>query len=278
MARCYYKRSAIHNLVVTQCDPAASGINEGLIIPREIMEVAGLVPFEHIIVTSIDGDNWRNRLHSFAIPGESNEVEARGSLAYFLNVGSVVCIITKTELDIDLLLTSERDNIFPIIDIGFNSKTTHGNDITQLKIFLESVSKNTIADEVPPAVNRFRTRHLPTMLLTNLILGLEVNNTHTDCLHGSAEIPTDILTTSGMKRYQWVHVMNATLGGVAETYVVPTKKGIVMTTGAMARFAPIGSRANVACFGWHKDCEGPKILSISNNKTITEISDGLGDE
>lgn len=68
-------------------------------MPRSLMEMADIAPFEQIIVTKIGGDNWVNRMYSFVVPGSTDHVEARGAVAHLLNEGDLCCIITGTYFD-----------------------------------------------------------------------------------------------------------------------------------------------------------------------------------
>ena len=86
------------------------------------------------------------------------------------------------------------------------------------------------------------------MYLSSLILNLRINKTHPDCLHGSAELPQEILEAAKLKQYQAVTVFNSSRGGFADTYAVSTDPKVVMTTGAMSSFAALNEIVNVAAF------------------------------
>ena len=88
-------------------------------------------------------------------------------------------------------------------------------------------------------------RELLRVKMASLVVGMEINKTHPDCLHGSAEIPASVLKAAEISQYRSVSVYNATIGGVAETYAVAMPEGTVMTTGAMASFAELGDVVRV---------------------------------
>ena len=79
----------------------------------------------------------------------------------------------------------------------------------------------------------------------SIVIGLKINNTHPDCLQGSAELPRSVMEKAGLYEYKSVSVYNSSKGGVADTYSVPMPEGVVMTTGAMASFAKKGHMVNV---------------------------------
>jgi aspartate 1-decarboxylase len=56
-----FKRTAIHNIRISSVQKNTEGIIEGLVIPRELMKLADILPFEQIVVTNNKGGNWDNR-------------------------------------------------------------------------------------------------------------------------------------------------------------------------------------------------------------------------
>ena len=131
MKEIYFKRSAIHNLVVTNCRTNFTGkeISEGLVVPKNILLKSDIVPWEQVIVTKIDGNNWINRIKTFVIEGEDNGVvEARGSLASFLKAGDLTCLITRTVLN-EIEIKSYVENNIPIFDLGFDPSQNKNNKI-----------------------------------------------------------------------------------------------------------------------------------------------------
>ena len=275
-----FKRAAIHNIRITTTSESVSDvINEGLVIPKSILEACDILPFEQIIVTNIRGKNWDNRVISFAVPGlEEGVVAARGSLRHFLREGDLICIITRSYLDSDHGLKLFEQDKLAIMDLGFEPNSNLHNFSKDAVTRYEYGSKKQILNaKIDEDMLLLRQKMLPRVLLSNLLLDLEIVKTHPDCLQGSAEIPGDIMQAAKLNRYQGVQVFNASQGGVAETYAVPMPPGIVMTTGAMANFAPIGTIAHVASFtmGFAKSMK-PRILKISNNADIMHVdSDGV---
>ena len=62
-----YKCSAIHNLIITKKSEqvSESNFNEGIVIPKNIMEKADIFDGEEIIITKIGAGSWKNRLRTF---------------------------------------------------------------------------------------------------------------------------------------------------------------------------------------------------------------------
>lgn len=240
-----FKRSAIHNLIISDFEET-NEINEGIVIPRYILESCDIIEFEQIIVTKISGDNWRNRIRTFAIPGEDNRVIVRGGLTKFFSIGDLTCIISYTKFSEEEFNTFCSDK-FPILDIGFDPNPLK-YDITKPKLLHEFFSgKKQIQVEGLHRLIDIR-KSFKRIILSNLIVGLKINKTHPDCLHGSAELPKSIMEAADMKQYQHVVVYNCSFGGAADTYAVPMPEGTVMTTGAMAKFAKLGDIVNVSSY------------------------------
>ena len=256
-----FKRSAVHNLRVTKCRTEFSSgeVSEGLLIPKSILDKADILPWEQIIVTKIDGGNWINRLTTFAIAGkEDGVVEARGSLASFLNEGDLTCLITRMTLPDDNLIRFNQNEI-PIFDLGFDPESNMDNLIDS-RLDIEYGTKKEI--DVKESEQLIEKRNsVSRFFLQSLILSLVVNKTHPNCLQGSAELPDKIMREGLVNKYQCVSVYNASKGGIADTYAVPMPAGVVMTTGAMAGFAPIGDKVNIAAYSiYSRPNTFPKIV------------------
>jgi aspartate 1-decarboxylase len=259
-----FKRTAIHNLRVTSAAPAGGGLDEGLVLPRSIMALADISSFEQIVATNMNGSHWDNRLRTFAVPGPEQAVVAHGSLTRFLRPGDLICVISRGQLDRDGLAEFEGGRL-PWVDVGFEPKSNQRNRFEDAEVMLEYVDRKEPVSSPPDPVLEARDRHSARTHLSHLISNLRVNETHPDCLQGSAELPEDVLEKAGLSRYRSVLVYNADRGGVAETYVVPTPSGVVMTTGAMANFAPKGSLTHVAAFAVGRPDGPPMLLRIHDN-------------
>ncbi len=72
---------------------------------------------------------------------------------------------------------------------------------------------------------------------------------------------------ANIDEYKSVTVYNATYGGCADTYAVPMKEGIVMTTGAMATFAPIGTTVNIISFALSRK-KLDLLITYTNGKNV----------
>lgn len=263
-----FKRSAVHNLRVTRVRPAGDGVDEGLVVPRAVLELADIEPFEEILVTRVGGDSWTNRVPSFALPGHDGVVEARGSLARFLAEADLICLITWSVLD-----ASGREAVsageLPLLDVGFDP--ADANDARRARLHLERGDARALAPALARDVRDRREKWAPRSFLSALVTGLRVTETHPDCLQGSAEIPGEVMEFAGLTRHQAVSVSNATRGGSAETYVVPMPSGVVMTTGAMAGFAPVGSVAHVAVYEGALHEPAPRIVRVEENRACTLV-------
>ncbi|WOB42425.1 hypothetical protein HNI00_04090 [Thermoleptolyngbya oregonensis NK1-22] len=261
-----FKRTAIHNIRVSSVRQNTEGILEGLVIPRPLMKLADILPFEQIVVTNSKGKNWDNRIYSFAIPGDTEHVEVCGSLCQFLEPGSLICIITRGFLDENAVQAYSNGEL-PMVDIGFLPEANLSNHLEDAKVFLEYFNQKNEVDQIPKNILEQRNYCSSRVILSSLICGLEVTATHPDCLQGSAELPEDIMFAAKLNRYRGVFVYNADKGGMAETYAVPMPPGIVMTTGAMAAFAPVGTKTNVAAYSLSKSQFLPTIVNVKNNSS-----------
>ncbi len=236
--------SAIHNLIIQSCE---NDQREGIILPPQIMKAADLRGYQQVIITRISGDSFCNRIRSFVIEGDEGcFVTACGSISKFLKVGDLTCIIAETSAT---CVDTEKFNndYWPIFDVGFNAETNVDN--TEWFIELQYASKKFITNDKEVLKKAVNSRiGLTRIHLASLIIGMKINKTHPDCLHGSAEIPRSVLDEANIKQYKSVCVYNSSLGGEADTYAVAMPEGTVMTTGAMASFASIGNYVNIAAF------------------------------
>lgn len=238
------KLSAIHNLVIQKSSPMS---REGLILPKSIMGAADLQEYEQIIITRIRKDTAVNRIRTIVLSDDCCDVVvACGSVAKFIDVGDLTCIISETLISEDEL-NSFNINAWPILDVGFDPETNVDNCSWSLELQYHTKkvsSKLRFPDNeiITSRSNLMRTR------LATMIYDLKINKTHPNCLQGSAEIPASVLVAANVAQYSSVSVYNATVGGVAETYAVATPEGVVMTTGAMESFAKLGDLVNVATF------------------------------
>jgi len=271
MKEIIFKRSAIYNLVITNCrNTLKQGeIGEGLVIPKGVLRKSDILPWEQVIVTKINGNNWINRIKTFVIEGEDDgRVEARGSLSKFLKKGDLTCLITRTLLN-EKGVALYKQNKFPIFDLGFDPDKNKDN-LIESRLDIEYGNKK-IRD-----VKDFKTlvrdrKEIKRFFLSLLILGLKINKTHPDCLQGSAELPENIMTKANVEKYQSVSVYNSSKGGVADTYAVPMPPKVVMTTGAMAQFAKKGEIVNVATYVIGTKNAVPVIISTNGSETIKKI-------
>lgn len=247
MTNSIVKCSALHNLRVTSSKEACTNneLPEGLVIPREIVAAADIAPYEQLIVTKITGNNWVNRIRTFAVPGnEKGNVEARGSVSRFLKKGDLICAISYCFLNDDEYSRFLADKI-PLLDFGF-VPANNANNLGPPQIEVQFHSRKEHGGSTDDLIGVRRS--LKRLYLSSLILNLRINKTHPDCLHGSAEVPQEILEAANLKQYQAVTVFNSARGGFADTYAVCTEPKVVMTTGAMSSFATIDDTVNVAAF------------------------------
>ena len=82
-----FKLSAIHNLLITKSNNKED-LNEGIVIPTNILKKTNLYNGQEVIITKIGAGNWKNRIKTFIIENkDNNDVEIRGSLVQFLKEG-----------------------------------------------------------------------------------------------------------------------------------------------------------------------------------------------
>ncbi len=271
MKEIIFKRSAIHNLVVTNCRNGfkKGEITEGMVIPKDILEKSDILPWEQVIVTKINGNNWINRIKTFVIEGEDNgRVEARGSLAKFLKKGDLTCLITRTLLN-KKEVALYKLNKFPIFDLGFDPDRNTDNLIdSRLNIEYGNKKIREVKDFKTLVKDR---KDIKRFFLSSLVLNLKINKTHPDCLQGSAELPGDIMTKACVEKYQSVSVYNSSKGGVADTYAVPMPPRVVMTTGAMAQFAKKGEIVNVATYIIGTKSIAPVVILTNGSEFIKTL-------
>ncbi|MET8524734.1 aspartate 1-decarboxylase [Micromonospora sp. NPDC005172] len=242
------KRSAIHNLRIDAGGPNhestdSKGIDEGLALPESLRVASDLVIGEAVIVARINGDNRQNRVRTFVSPTTSERVEVRGSLGHFLSQGDLVCVISETRLDA-AAQRLHRSGDLHIVDYGI----VPGQGFEGGTLKHERLGRADEVAELTSEMSVLRESLMPRIMLNSLITDLVVNDTNENCLLGSAEIPGILMDQVGMTRHTMVTVFNASAGGCTDTYAVPMPPGVVMTTGAMAGFAPLGTRVHVASF------------------------------
>ena len=245
-----FKRSCIHNVRVESAviNPK-DGIKEGLVLPGEWMKLGDIAPYERVIITKLGGDNWKNRMYTWAVPG--SEVEARGSIAHLLAEGDECCIISETYLNQEQYASYCVGKLpIPAIDIRFNPDSGTGcNDISIAKKVLEYTSSKQQFECIEGDILERRSK-LPRTMLSNLITGLEVSEIERRCTEMNAELPADIMKQAGMVRNQTIFVYNARRGGIsAPSYVVPNTRGEkVVISGALSRVADVGDEISEAAF------------------------------
>ena len=259
-----YKFSAIHNLYITQSSQSEH-LNEGLVIPKRIMEIVDIKNGQEIILTKIGSGSWKNRIRTFAIEGEDDSnVEVRGSLTQFLEVGDLTCIIGEAYLSEEEMNMYKRDEL-ALFDLGFDPQNNKDNTLFRLDMqYANHTKKDVNISGHEYKIQKLKRERVLKFFAKSIILGLKVNKTHPDCLQGSAEIPASVMDIAHVRKYKSVSVYNVDNGGVADTYAVPMPEGIVMTTGAMASFAPLGSIVNIVSY----------ILSDNSNDILVNKTDG----
>ena len=271
MKEIIFKRSAIHNLVITNCRKTfkQGEIAEGLVIPKSILRKSDILPWEQVIVTKINGNNWINRIKTFVIEGKDDgRVETRGSLSQFLKKGDLICLISRTLLN-EKKVALYKQNKFPIFDLGFDPDKDENNLIESR---LDAEYGNKKIKDIKDFKTLVRVRkEIKRIFLSSLILGLKINKTHLDCLQGSAELPGTIMTKASVEKYQSVSVYNSSKGGVADTYAIPMPPKVVMTTGAMAQFAKKGEIVNVATYIIGTKSVIPVIISTDGSEAIKKL-------
>ncbi|MEV5692562.1 aspartate 1-decarboxylase [Micromonospora globbae] len=262
------KRSAIHNLRIDVGGPdagsASDGIEEGLAMPHALLAASDLVIGESVIVARILGDNRQNRVRTFVVPSSGESVEARGSLGYFLSEGDLVCVISETRLDA-VGQRLHRSGDLHIVDYGI----VPGKGFRDGTLKHERLGRPDEVRQTAPDQSLLRDSLMPRLMLNSLITNLVVNDTNEDCLLGSAEIPGVLMDQVGMTRHTMVTVFNASAGGCTDTYAVPMPPGVVMTTGAMAGFAPLGTQVHVASYVLADRNHAASIVRTDGNEAIS---------
>ena len=147
------------------------------------MEKADIFDGEEIIITKIGAGSWKNRLRTVVIKGEENcDVEVRGSIAKFLDVGDLTCLITEMYLDDEQFNKYKNDEI-PISDLGFDPETNKDNSKACLDIqYLGRKFKDVkINDKIVENAKIIR-KNIQKMFLEAIVTNLQVTKTHPDCL------------------------------------------------------------------------------------------------
>ncbi|WP_218952228.1 aspartate 1-decarboxylase [Amycolatopsis anabasis] len=263
----------MHNIRVTSAVPFSDAeVPEGLVLPEAMLALADLVPFEQVIVTKIGGDNWMNRMYTYVLPGDTEEVEARGSVAHLLGSGDVCCAISRTTLD----QSQYRDHVgesagLPLIDVRFYPDDARTNDYGTVKVQLESGGNSRRVDAIPDELVE-RRRELPRTVLSNLLTGLQIQEVERrGCIEMSAELPIEYMRRAGFCVNQSIFVYNCSRGGAsAESYVVPslTKKTIGIS-GALSAVADVGDRIAEAAYVSTTERFTPTICDLRREPVLT---------
>ncbi|MBI5207108.1 MAG: hypothetical protein HY934_04880 [Candidatus Firestonebacteria bacterium] len=267
-----FKRTAIHNILITSSiSNPKTDIIEGLVLPEKLMKLGDIVPYERILVTKHNGDNWINRVYSFAIPGDGETVEARGSLSHFLKPEECCCIISETYFNSNQYKAYCTYNLsIPIIDIRFHPENDNQlNNFSSLKIALEFPDKILHCEKIDKEILNQR-QHLPRIMLSNLVFGLKVSEIERQCLEMNAELPVEIMSKTGLVKNQTIFVFNASRGGIsAESFVVPnTRNNNITISGALSKVADIDDVISEAAFVITNKILEPTIFNAKNSVTI----------
>lgn len=259
------KLTAFHNVRIEASNTVD---REGIIIPKPLLAISDLEEFEQVIVTKINSDSYNNRVRTIVLADDNIEqVTVCGSLAKYLLKGDLTCIISETFVSKEDK-RKYREGKWAIIDIGFDAQSNMDNKNYTIELQYYD-SKKKVMDNTNDLCDAIEKRkHLNRIKMFAIIKGLKINKTHSDCLHGSAEIPGSLLSNAGIEQYTSVSVYNTSVGGVAETYAVAMPEGVVMTTGAMATFAKLGEVVNVAAFCLTNKRIFPKVCHTDGDKII----------
>ena len=188
-------------------------------------------------------------------------------LTKFLNINDLTCLIAECYLNNEELSNYHSGN-FPIVDIGFDPISNYDNRNYNICLQFRNKSMNNVSISSMAFTESINYRKdLLRCVANSIILNVVVNQTHKNCLQGSAEIPSSILKQANIDEYKSVTVYNATYGGFADTYAVPMKEWIVMTTGAMATFAPIGTTVNIISFALSRK-KLDLLITYTNGKNV----------
>ncbi|OLZ44289.1 hypothetical protein BS329_37070 [Amycolatopsis coloradensis] len=230
-----------------------------------MMAMMDFAPYEQVVLTKVGGDNWMNRMSTFILPGDNEEVEVRGSVAHLLEVGDVCCLIARTTLNQEQYESHIAGRFEPaLIDARFYPETEVLNDYSKAKIVLENRHQHRQVDSVSDDVLA-RRLELPRILLSNLLAGLEIQEVERrGCIEMSAELPIDYMRRAGFCSNQSILVYNASRGAAsAESYVVPSlTKKTVGISGALSAVADVGDRVSEAAFIGTTDQRKPTICNL----------------
>jgi aspartate 1-decarboxylase len=213
--------------------------------------LADIKPFEQVIVTKIGGDNWANRMYTFALPGDTDEVQARGSISHLLSPGELCCVITGSQMSQrDVEAQQNNRGEIPIIDVRYYPERATVNDLGGAKTILEYGDRTERVDVLPAWVLD-RRQALPRVWLSNLLAGLTIQEVEKrGCIEMSAELPINLMRKAGFCKNQSIFVYNASRGGAsAESYVVPSEtKQTIGISGALTAVADKGDVISEAGF------------------------------
>lgn len=263
------KRSCIHNLKVTSSKKVVDNdVRDGLVMPRELMKLADIAPFEQIIVTKIGGGNWTNRMYTFALPGDTDAVEARGSLSHLLEEGNLCCVITGSQMNSENFSQQINNQCdIPIIDLRLYPERPIVNDLATAKTVLEYSGKSEQVTSLPDWALTQRNK-LPRVMLSNLLSGLTIQEVEKrGCIEMSAELPIAYMEKAGFCKNQSIFVYNASRGGAsAESYVVPSlTKKTVGISGALTAVADVGDVISEAGYVTTTERITPIIYDVLND-------------
>lgn len=111
-------------------------------------------------------------------------------------------------------------------------------------------------------------------ILKSKIQGVIVTESNID-YPGSISLPTELLTASGIKQFELVHVNNRTNGNRIITYAVKNKQnGRVTINGAASKYFQKGDTIHVLAFAFIDESEAesfqPTIVITDKENNVTE--------
>lgn len=111
-------------------------------------------------------------------------------------------------------------------------------------------------------------------ILKAKIQGVIVSESNID-YPGSISLPTELLTASGIKQFELVHVNNRTNGNRIITYAIKNKQsGRVTINGAASKFFQKGDTIHVLAFAYIDESEAelfkPTLVLTDNENNVTE--------
>jgi aspartate 1-decarboxylase len=121
-------RAKIHRVAVTQCDVAYEG---SLTLDPELMERAGMLPFERVEVYDVDN---AQRFATYLIEGSrgSGECCVNGAAARLVDLGDKLILATFTAVD-DAVVADHRPTIV-LVGEGNRVKTTKEHEAAGVRV------------------------------------------------------------------------------------------------------------------------------------------------